>query len=90
MVRWSLHCYRRILQIIGRKNVFSMVLGKKSWEKCLTFCSLSKYFGMLGSSCRSSRRYNLVYNCDKLDSYGMDNATTIPTPKVEEDILNNK
>jgi hypothetical protein len=45
---------------------------------------------MLGSSCRSSRRYNLVYNCDKLDSYGMDNATTIPTPKVEEDILNNK
>jgi hypothetical protein len=45
---------------------------------------------MLGSSCRSSRRYTLVYNCDKLDSYGMDNATTIPTPKVEEDILNNK
>jgi len=45
---------------------------------------------MLGSSCRSLRRYTLVYNCDKLDSYGMDNATTIPTPKVEEDILNNK
>jgi len=65
------------------------------WEnnhetKSFTFCSLIKYFGMLNSSCRSSRRYTLVYNCDKLDSYGMDNATIIPTPKVEKDILNNK
>jgi hypothetical protein len=64
--------------------------GKNHEKKCLTFCSLIKYFGMLDSSCRSSRRYILVYDCDKLDSYGMDNAATIPTPKVEEDILNNK
>ncbi len=90
MVKWSLHCYRRVLQIIGRKNVFSKVLGKNHEKKCLMFCSLIKYFGMLGSSCRSSRRYILIYNCDKLDSYGMDNAIIIPTPKVEEDILNNK